>query len=202
VAVVLAASLLALVSAPVGAGPYDYGYTGGSDPVREPDNRSHSHCKTYFDVHHDWLNSTMAQLDSQTVMSKVDHGSCTSHTDVVWYKTALNGIDGGESVASTACVAHVSWGICEQSWVLVDQPLHFELALALGGGNPGGWYTANLLKTLLHEVGHTAGLHHATGPLSPTWGPMNTAFIPNGTPDWAAYLAYKPFQTGLIDANV
>jgi hypothetical protein len=200
------AATLALVAVlgtqPASAGPYDYGYQGGSDPVREPDSRDHSHCKSHFDLHHDWLDSSMAQLGQQTVMWRVNAPSCGSSTDVVWIKTGLNGIDGGESVAKTVCVAHVSWGVCDQAWVFVDQPLHFALALSHGGGNPGGWYTANLLMTFLHEIGHTAGLHHALGPLSPTWGPMNTAFIPNGTPNWASYLAYKPFQTALIDANV
>lgn len=201
--VIAAIAVLGIVGvAPADAGPYDYGYQGGSDPVRKPDSRDHWHCKTHFDIHHDWLNSSMSQLGQQTVMWRVDASACSSSTDVAWIKTGLYGIDGGESVGKTFCVAHVSWGVCDQAWVLVDQPLHFQLALSLGGSDPGGWYTANLLMTLLHELGHTAGLHHATGPLSPTWGPMNSAFIPTGTSNWATYLAYKPFQTALIDANV
>jgi hypothetical protein len=200
--VVAVTSVMVFGAGPAAAGPYDYGYQGGAAPTRRPDSRDHWHCKSYFDLHHDWLDSSMEQLDQQTVMWRADAAACGSATDVVWMKTGLNGIDGGESLAATVCVAHAAWGVCDQAWVLVDQPLHFALARSLGGSDPGGWYTANLLKTLLHELGHTAGLHHASGPLSPTWGPMNTAAIPVGTPNWATYLAYKPFQVGLIDANV
>lgn len=187
---------------PAAAGPYDYGYTGGSDPVRAPDNRAHDYCKDNFDVHQGWLDSAMDQLAGQTVMSDVALGSCASSTDVVWVKTALNGIDGGEFVAKTMCTSHVSWGVCNQAWVLVDQPKHYVLSSVYGGSDPNAWYTLNLQVTLRHELGHTAGLHHWSGALSSSYGAMNGAYVPNGTSGWLAYLAYQPFQVDLIDDHL
>jgi hypothetical protein len=193
-----------LLASPAAAGPYDWGYLGGSDPTRAPDSRGHSHCKDHFDLHASELNAAMSQLEDQTVMWRVDAASCTSATDVVWIKTDLYGIDGGELAAKTVCASHVSWGVCEQHWVLIDQPLHYVLANtgAYGGSDPGGWYSLNLQKTMRHHVGRTAGLHPHTGSLSSTFGAMNQAWVPNGTSGWLTYLAYQPFQVDLIDGNV
>jgi hypothetical protein len=202
-ALLVAALLVGAVARPAAAdSPYDYGYTGGSDPVRTPDNRNHAYCQDHFDLHEDWQDAAMGQLDAQTVMSDDLQGSCTSATDVVWIKTALDGIDGGESIAKTTCATHVSWGVCDQAWVQIDQPQHYVLSATYGGGNPSGWYSLNLQVTMRHELGHTAGLHHWTGALSSTFGAMNIAFVPNGTSGWLTYLAYRPFQVDLIDEHL
>lgn len=198
---VVAVSLVAATSA-VESSPYDWGYTGGSDSTRAPDSRDHWHCKTNFGLHHDWLNSAVEQLDAQTVMDRYDASSCGSSTDVVWVQTELNGIDGGEYIAQTLCATHVAWGVCDQFWSLIDQPWHYAAAFTYGGSDPSGWYSRNLQKTMRHQVGRTAGLHPWDGGLSSTFGAMNEATIPNGTPSWLTYLAFTSFQVGLVNGNV
>lgn len=202
----LGVAALLLGSAPPAAyadSPYDYGYTGGDDRNRQPDSRDHWHCKNYFDIHQDWLNSAMSQLDAQTVMYRQDSSSCGSLTDVVWIKTALNAIAGGQLVGRSTCASHVSWGVCEQFWIEIDQPLHYVLAFSLGPSDPGAWYDLNLTQTLRHELGHSAGLHHGpAGDLNPTWGAMIVAWIPNGNPNWLIYLAYQTFQVNLINSHL
>lgn len=198
--VLVAAALVAGSTA--AAGPGDWGYTGGGDQTRAPDSRDHWHCKANFDLHHDWLDSAMEQLDVQTVMYRQDAGSCGSSTDVVWVKTALGGIDGGEYTSRTLCATHVSWGVCDQFWVQVDQPWYFLAAFSYGASDPGGWYSRNLQATLRHEVGRTAGLHPYEGNLNPGYGAMNQATIPNGTPGWLAYLAYTSTHVNLIDGHL
>lgn len=145
--------------------PYSYGYTGGSDPIRQPDSRDHWHCKDNFDTHRDWLDSAMSQLANQTVMSRSDASTCGSATDVVWVKTVLNALSNGASVGRTTCVSHVAWGVCDQFWIQIDQPKHFQLSASLGSSDPTGWYTINLQATMRHELGHSAGLHHYDGEL-------------------------------------
>ena len=189
----------ASVSASAGAGPTDYGYTGGSDPVRAPDSTDHWHCKDEFGIHHSYLNSAMQQLDDQTVMDRYDAGSCGSATDVVWVKTVLGGIDGGATEAKTVCVSHVSWGVCDQHWVLIDQPSIYARAFTDGSSDPGHWYAVNIQKTMRHELGHTAGLHHSTGSLNSTYQVMNTADVPNSNSSWLTYLAYAGLHEDLID---
>ena len=182
--------------------PYDWGYTGGSDPSRAPDSRDHWHCKTYFDIHHDWLNSAVEQLDGQTVMDRYDASSCGTSTDVVWIKSELDGIDGGEYRARSLCATHVSWGVCDQFWTQVDQPWFYVAAFSQGASDPSDWYSRNIQMAMRHEIGHTAGLHHYTGSLSSTYGVMNTVLVPNGTPGWLGYLAYKAFHEQLVDGNM
>ena len=201
VGLLVAAATLA-VRTPAGAGPFDWGYTGGGDPTRAPDSRDHWHCKAHFSLHHDWLNSAVEQLDAQTVMYRQDASTCGSSTDIVWVQTALNGIDGGEHIAEATCAVHVTWGVCDQFWALVDQPGHYVAALAYGSPDPSGWYSRNLQRSLRHLVGRTAGLHPWTGPLNASFGAMNVAVVPNGTPGWLTYLAFDSFQAGLVDGNV
>lgn len=205
-ATIVVGVLLAVALAPrtpvAAESAFDWGYTGGSDPNRAPDSRDHWHCKTNFGLHHDWLNSAMEQLDVQTVMYRQDASSCGSSTDVVWVQTALGGIDGGEYVAKTTCVDHVSWGVCDQFWVLIDQPWYYAAAFTYGSSDPGTWYARNLQARMRHEVGHTAGLHHWGGSLTSGFGAMNSATIPNGTSGWLTYLAYASFHEDLIDGNV
>lgn len=200
----LTLALSIAVAPPAAADWYQYGYTGGSDPIRFPDGNDHWYCKNYFDQHHEWIDAAMSQLDSQTDMYDVGSSSCSSSTDVVWVKTELNGIFGGEAVGAAECVAHVTWGVCDQYWLMIDQPQHFFAAYTNGGSDPGNWYSVNLQQTMRHELGHTAGLHHlsASGGLNPTVGAMISAWIPNGTSGWWAYFIYAPFQVGFINDYV
>lgn len=202
VAAVVVTAWLLPAAAASSEGPTSYGYTGGVDPVRAPDSRDHWHCKDNFDVNQDWLDSAMTQLDSQTVMSRHDAASCGSATDVVWVKTALNGLSGGASTGRATCVSHVAWGVCEQFWVQIDQPKHFVLAASEGGSNPSGWYSVNLQATMRHELGHTAGLHHYDGELDSAYGAMNSSWIPNGYSYTFQCLAYAGFQVTLINDHL
>lgn len=198
-AAIVAGAAVGVGISSVAAGPTDYGYTGGSDPVRAPDSIDHWHCTDQFDLHHSYLDSAMEQLDDQTVMDRYDASSCGSATDVVWVKTVLGGIDGGTTASKTVCVSHVSWGVCDQHWVLIDQPLIYARAFTDGASDPGHWYAVNVQKTMRHELGHTAGLHHSTGSLTSTYRAMNTADVPNSNSSWLTYLAYAPLHEDLID---
>lgn len=198
------ALLLAPAASSVADSPTDWGYTGGSDPIRAPDSRDHWHCKTHYPIEHQLLNSAMTQLDAQTVLSRNDSSSCGSSTDVVWVKTALCGIRNCGAYGKTICVSHAYWGVCDQFWVLIDQPLHYVQALTRpdAASNPGHWYSVNIQLTMRHELGHSAGLHHYTGPLHPYYGTMNSATVPNSVPGYLYYLLWGPIHMWLINSHM
>jgi len=186
------------------AGPNDWGYIGGSHPIRAPDSRDHWACKNgsvnLGERAH--LDAALDQLASQTVMTAHQSSTCGSATDVVWIATGQDGIDG--ALGRAVCVKHASWGVCEQFWVFYDPAMHFLAAFDQCSSDQcvADSYRLNLILTYRHELGHTAGLHHYVGLLSRPYGTMNSSWLPRGHPDWLWYLVYGDIHALLIDAHM
>lgn len=163
-AVLAALALVTSISAGTAAAdPY-----GSPNPGLYPDSKDHWFC---FDAsvpasERPRISASMSYLDDRTNMYDVYTASCGTSTDVVWVYGSPIIVDGYSYYGYTTCAVWVyePWGVCDQFWVLVDQPLHFARTVACGSS--GTVYDLNLITTIRHELGHTAGLSHAayTGP--------------------------------------
>ena len=187
------------VLAPSPASADEYGYPGGTSPLRYPDSADHWECK-HSSVPSGSLgdlDTATDLLDTQTVMTDYHAGACASSTDVVWIAVGWGDLDG--SLGRTVCVSHVYWGVCDVFWVMFDQTSHFIIAQNVGG-DIGANYNLNLNITYRHELGHSAGLHHVTGSLSPGPGAMNSAWVnPDVVSNWWAYLVYGDHHVSHIE---
>lgn len=150
--------------------PYDFGYTGGNDPIRAPDDREHRDCDFGTLPLAGRFRAGMQNLDGQTVMWDLFDLPCRPYTDVVWIERPLGGVP-LSALGYTSCQSHAYWGVCDQFAVQIDPTQHFLAALGSCASRfPSGtsqyntcvaWeYDVNLEMTIRHELGHSVGLHH------------------------------------------
>lgn len=228
--VVLAVTFVLSRAVPASAdSPYDWGYTGGSDPIRSPDDQEHRSCEFGSTTLSARMSGAMTNLDGQTDMWDLFDNPCQSFTDVLWVETGLNGAAG--AYGYTECLTHSAWGVCDQFAIYVDPALHYFQALDSCGaryasGTPAynscvAWeYDVNLELTFRHELGHSAGLHHYYNyvwmppfwvyndysqlpMLTSSWRTMVSAWVPYGAGHTKAnFTAYNSTHVGLINANV
>lgn len=125
--------------------------TGGPDAGYVPDNAGHNYCWSTGFVGTDvnaaarraFATGAVNNLDSQTDMYNAGQQGCTTSTDVYWatFTAALDG--------QYQCQLFNSAGFCDRSLVQI---------------NPSQMspFDADWTQTTCHELGHSAGLAHAT----------------------------------------
>lgn len=162
----------------------DYGYPGGTSPLRYPDSADHWYCfrNVASGTDQNRIHTAMGILDSQTEMYDVYTATCGTSTDAAWEFVGWCQIPGGSGcpLGRTVCEQHVFWGVCDRFGVYIDATTHYFSAIDwvnAHGGDVGYSFNVNLNMSVCHELGHSAGLHHITGPLDPPVRCMNSAWI-------------------------
>lgn len=142
-----------------------FGGTCAEDPNRRGTNKTICYAddanmdfctpKPWPTVYGNQLMSAMATLDSQTDMYDTYRATCTGQTDIggslnASKEISLVGTDYRGIALCTKPIGGWGKGVCDQGSLVVNTGL-------TGSG-------AQFRKTVCHEVGHFAGLHHYSAP--------------------------------------
>jgi hypothetical protein len=143
---------LSLHAPPVAADTYAACLQDGSGTGCLPDNFTHSYCwgSGFTDTNlRNAVDAAMAVLDGQSSYSDSFHSSCDSIIDARWEPLSSGSLRGDALCLSFNGAFTNGHAECESTRVRLNAAL---LGNAL-----------NRQKTACHELGHSTGLHHATG---------------------------------------
>lgn len=105
----------------------------------------------------------MSLLDDTTVMYDQYTGTCGTATDVVWVRDDAHADPYGNPVrGANYCVRWSYWSVCDQYWTVVNQlEIFYNSATYSPGSDLGANFEINMIKTIRHELGHSAGVSHS-----------------------------------------
>lgn len=193
----IVAGCLALLGWPAGgtqpasADPFGY-----PNPGYVADGADHWYCYTsaFDSTNRSRAAASMAYLDDTTDMYDVYAGAtCGTSTDVVWIRDDAHADPYGDPVrGANYCVAWTYFSVCDQYWTVINQlQIYFE-TLTYAPGDVGPNFEVNMVKTIRHELGHSAGLSHSpTAPDAMRSGWVDTNLV---------WCTYSQHHVGHVDS--